>query len=417
MPLKLSPYIIEHLKTYPKIWVGLSGGLDSMALLHLLSSLQNVLPPIYVIHVHHGLSPHAFDWQLFCQQHCLAKGLHFYTENIQIEGFSHIEEQARIKRYEVFSRLVSPGEALLLAHHLDDQIETFFLHALRGTGIDGLAAMPLIYQKNHFTLIRPLLSYKRQEIEEYAQLHHLHWVEDESNSNTDFYRNFLRNEVLPLIEKKWQHYRETVSHTIHACQEASHYLNGIQVNSSPLDLQHLQAMDDFEQGLILRKWFRLNGLKLPSRKMIEEIKQQMIFPQRLDHQAKINCGSAYLYEFKRHLYCVNKIDLMYDTLWKNFPNACQQVYAVKAKKGIKVCLGVDKVEIRYRKGGEVFFWKGHHRYLKKLFQAWEVPPFLRNQIPLIYVNGILKAVPGYATLEEDGDELYNILCCGKTVCS
>jgi tRNA(Ile)-lysidine synthase len=409
MQLNLDSRLIDHLKTYPKIWLGLSGGLDSVVLLHLLSHYPQLKSKISAIHIHHGLSPNANQWKRFCESLCHDLGIELISEKVQLESNSNLEEQARTLRYGVFEKMLKKGDALVLAHHLDDQIETFFLNALRGTGVDGLAAMPCIYQKKHYEIVRPLLSNTRQAILEYAQQNQLSWIEDESNQNTQFSRNFLRQEVLPLIESKWQNYRQSLAHTITSCQEVSKYLNqDIEIKSSTLAVDDLKAVDDFNQALMIRKWFQSHEVKLPNRNIIHAIQEQMLYPKRLDHQAEIRWDGALIYVYRHRLY-LEKDEISYaDALWEYFPHPMHGVMAEKALVGVCIMPG-DAVEIRYRKGGEKFFWNGHHRCLKKLLQAWGVPPFLRQKVPLIYVNGVLKAVVGYATLHEGGSDLYHFL--------
>lgn len=409
MQLTLDSKLIQHLETFPKIWIGLSGGLDSVVLLQLLCQYPALKIKISAIHIHHGLSPHANDWQHFCQHLCQYLGIAFETEKVCLKTRSNLEEQARLARYAVFEKKLSEGDALVLAHHLDDQIETFFLHALRGTGIDGLSAMPVVYPKKHYTIIRPFLSIPRQEILAFAKYHQWSWIEDESNQNTDFSRNFLRQEVLPLIASKWHNYRETLSHTIASCQEVSHYLNQhIEIQSPHLLVDDLLAVDDFTKALMIRKWFRWHGLRLPNRNIIQAIYEQLLFPKRPDHQAQICWDGAFIMVYRKVLYLEKDDKHFFDSVWDEFPKDLQGVYAKKSLEGVSIS-AKDKVEIRYRLGGEKFFWKGHHHSLKKLFQEWGVPPFLRQKVPLIYVNGELKAVVGFATLQEGGSDLYHFL--------
>jgi tRNA(Ile)-lysidine synthase len=409
MQLTLDPTLIQHLETYPKIWIGLSGGLDSVVLLHVLSQNPALKTKLSALHIHHGLSPHASDWQRFCEYLCQNLGIAFETEKVSLTAHSNLEEHARLARYGVFEKKLGVGDALVLAHHLDDQIETFFLHALRGTGIDGLSAMPMVYPKKHYTIIRPFLSIPRQEILAFAKYHQYSWVEDESNQNTDFSRNFLRQEVLPLIASKWQNYRETLSHTIASCQEVSHYLNqGIEIQSPKLSVDDLLAVDDFTKALIIRKWFRWHGLRLPNRHIIQAIQQQLLFPKRQDHQAKICWDGASIMVYRKTLYLEKDDKRFFDSVWVEFPKDLHGVYAEKSSEGVSISPS-DQIEIRYRQGGEKFFWRDHHHSLKKLFQEWGVPPFLRQKIPLIYVNAELKAVVGFATLQEGGSDLYHFL--------
>src|SRR3990167_1759438 len=186
------------------LWIAYSGGVDSHVLLHALaeSKSQNSGLDIRVVHINHGISMNADVWQQHCQKIC-------QTLNVQLEVFSiaagkkfnkNLEAQARAARYEIFGQLLKPGDFLLTAHHQDDQAETLLLHLFRGAGVKGLAAMPMIKIFQLGFLARPLLSVPRAEIINYANQQQLKWIEDESNSDTAFSRNLLRQEVITLLK-------------------------------------------------------------------------------------------------------------------------------------------------------------------------------------------------------------------------
>ncbi|MDQ5884087.1 MAG: tRNA(Ile)-lysidine synthase [Pseudomonadota bacterium] len=397
----LNTHDIATLEAYPCIWVGFSGGMDSLTLLYCLSQIPHLKNRLRAIHVHHGLSPNASHWQTFCERTCQDLEIPLVVEQIKLNGVSNLEEQARNARYQVFSQLLESGEVLLLAHHLDDQIETFFLHALRGSGVDGLACMPKCYAREHYFVIRPFLDHARQDILDYASRHHLVWIEDESNQQTHFSRNFLRQEVLPLIEKKWPHYRQSIGHTIESCQE---YRSFFQMNLSqePLDLVLLRGLEPLERQQYLRAWFRVYHMPLPNRKILKEIEVQMVFPNRQDMQAEIRWQGYRILAYQNKLYCVQEeLFVPDDFIWQDFPKPRGNLHVKIADIGVNI-QSIDHVEVCYRKGGERIYLKGHHRCVKKLFQEWKVPAFERERIPFIYVNGVLKCIVGYATVQDEG---------------
>lgn len=397
----LNPDDICAIETYPRIWVGFSGGLDSLTLLYCLAQIPSLKNRLHAIHVHHGLSANANDWQAFCQRFCQDMSIPLVVEHIKIFASSNIEEQARNARYLVFSQHIQPGELLVLAHHLDDQMETFFLNALRGTGVDGLACMPKRYQKSHYYIMRPFLECSRQLILDFARSKKLSWINDESNQNSRFSRNFLRLEVLPLIEKKWPHYRQSLMHTISVCQEYRDFFHQ-DIAKEPLDLLALRELSSLERQQYLRNWLRAYQVPLPSRDVLLQIQEQMIFPKRPDSKAMVKWHGFQIRAYQHHLYCIETMLALEDKEWKDFPNSFENLCVLVGDKGILIHPESDKIEVRYRKGGEIFFWKGHHRCLKKCFQEWKTPTFLRDRIPLIYVNGVLKCVVGYAHTEEEG---------------
>lgn len=391
---------VTTLETYSQIWVGFSGGLDSLALLYGLSSLPQLKNRMRAIHVNHGLSPHASDWQVYCEKICKAYEIPLVVETVKLLHVSNLEEEARCARYQVFHQYLGVGEVLLLAHHLDDQIETFFLHALRGTGVDGLACMPKLYARLHYFIMRPFLDISRQTILDYANTHGLDWVEDESNQQTHFSRNFLRHEVLPLIQKKWPHYRQSLLHTIEACQEQRNHLYQ-EIPKAPLDILILRNQGPLERQQCIRAWFRAYQIPSPNRQVLHQIEEQMIFPKRLDSKAVIRWQGYRILAYQNQLYCVEEWIVPDDYIWQDFPKPIGNLRVKISDHGLNI-QSMDHIEVRYRKGGERIFLKGHHRCVKKLFQEWKVAPFERERIPFIYVNGILKCIVGYATVLDEG---------------
>ncbi|MEX2367214.1 MAG: tRNA lysidine(34) synthetase TilS, partial [Pseudohongiellaceae bacterium] len=201
---------LEKLNDNSNIWVAYSGGMDSHVLLHLMVRL---LPSqerrLRALHINHGISPHAADWQSHCQQTCSDLGIPFQAVSVSLDadGTDSLETRARKARYRVFADRLGPGDYLFLAHHLDDQIETMLFRLLRGTGLKGLAGMPVSRPLGAGQLYRPLLALARDELEQYAIEHRLQWIEDDSNARADYDRNYLRLKVLPLLEKRWPGYK------------------------------------------------------------------------------------------------------------------------------------------------------------------------------------------------------------------
>jgi tRNA(Ile)-lysidine synthase len=403
-------HVLKHLESCSStIWIGLSGGMDSMVLLDVLSQHRQLYSRLKAIHVNHGLSKNADHWQIFCQQQCLQRNIPFYTENLCLKLTSNIEAQAREKRYQVFGKYARSGDYLVLAHHLDDQIETLMLNLLRGTGITGLAAMPQWRDWKGLTIIRPFLQSSRIVLQDYATKHQLSWIEDESNLNLDYSRNYLRHVVMPTIEKNWPYYRQSVLHTIEACQDVHDYvqqtakkqLPDVLLSSNELSVSELQHLSEKEIMLILRMWFSEHGISIPSRQQLMQVIGQMIFRPRPDSQPKFEFGQYRLEMYRERLYLITShAEFLNECiLWSDFPeplviSSLGTLTVESSDSGVRVENG-DKVRIGFRQGGEKIFYKGHHRSLKKLLQQWGVPTFMRNSIPLLYVNNQLKAVIGY----------------------
>lgn len=237
-----------------RIEVGLSGGLDSVVLLHLLSRLRDTENfVLQAVHVHHGLSPFADEWADFCRRLCAEADIPLRVVKVQIDAKGKgIEAAARAARYRVFSDGLCGF--LALAHHQDDQIETFMLAAARGGGLRALAGMPEYRALNGKTQIwRPLLGFTRKQLEDYAAAYGLVHIEDESNGDTAYLRNWLRHEALPQWENRIPHIARQVSANIRSLQNDLSLLDEI-------------TQDDYRRvvsdGLfIVEKWRGLSALR------------------------------------------------------------------------------------------------------------------------------------------------------------
>lgn len=232
----LFTFFLESFRQLPerKVSVALSGGLDSVVLLHLLCRAREKLGGnISAIHVHHGLSSNADDWLMFCRQLCKQWQVPFIAEKVQLSTDKiGIEAAARAARYEVFIR--QQMGVVGLGHHADDQVETLLLACLRGGGLRALSAMQTYSEwqidwqhshddvqslNHHLKLWRPLLNYTRQTLAEYAQNHSLNWIEDESNQERHYLRNFLRLDVLPLLQTRLPQAKRQLLASVTALQQ------------------------------------------------------------------------------------------------------------------------------------------------------------------------------------------------------
>lgn len=196
-----------------RVCIGLSGGMDSVVLLALLSQLRTILDlQLSAIHVHHGLSQNADQWAQFCASLCAAYSIPVAVVRVHIDRSSPggVEALARGARYGAFNTV--DADLLALAQHADDQAETVLHQILRGTGLKGMAGMgETRVLREGLRLIRPLLEISRGEIEAFAREHRLKWIEDESNAETTFTRNFIRHELTPIVEARFPHYRESLA--------------------------------------------------------------------------------------------------------------------------------------------------------------------------------------------------------------
>lgn len=421
--LFLSSKWLAYFDSLTKIIVGFSGGLDSTVLLHLLASESSLKSKIVAVHIHHGISVHADSWQIHCQEFCQALGVGFITEAVHFDRCANIEEGARNARYTLFSSLLTSCDCLALGHHQDDQAETVLLQLFRGAGIDGLAAMTEKGALGLGTYARPFLNYSRVSLEDYANVHQLTWVEDESNQDSDYSRNYLRQQIIPALKEKWPSVVRTIARTASHCQQARSNLDDLAVIDCPqlvvpknlLDLKPLQTLN-FERLMnVLRVWMKKNQVQLPSTIILHQLINEVILA-RTDASPEISWGEFVIRRFQHALYLDKKDKMILPSKieWSEFPSPFFtkgtriQLQAYPAEKGLILPKNA-KLIIRFREGGEIIVLQGQTKRLKKLFQEWNIPPWKREKIPLLYVNDVLAVIVGYCI----SDQFFNPHCPGS----
>jgi tRNA(Ile)-lysidine synthase len=401
---------LSRFAQFKQLIVAYSGGLDSTVLLHLLTSVPHLRTKILAVHVHHGLSTNATSWQAHCAQWCQQLNIAFHTESVTFDRTANVEERARKARYAVFSSLVKEKDCLLLGHHQDDQAETVLLQLFRGAGVDGLAAMPEQSAFGLGILARPLLSYSRAQLEHYALQHQLTWIEDESNQDIAYSRNYLRQQIMPMVLAKWPGAVGNISRTATHCQQAKSNLDALatmdyqqfDLTKEVLELEPLCSLNFERITNVLRVWLKNNQVSLPTTATFHRLIHEMI-SARTDAAPEVSWGDIIVRRFQNRLYLTQKstVDLPSTIDWSQFPRALVlnetglQLSAQQSTSGLVIPLDA-KVVVKFRQGGEVFFFHGQHKHLKKLFQEWNVPPWVRDQTPLIYINNVLAMVVGYA---------------------
>lgn len=416
----------------PKLVVGFSGGLDSCVLLHLLAECRQTLSfQLQAYHVHHGLSPNADAWADFCQDVCSKLNIPFTLSKVEINRNSGtgLEAAAREARYRALQS--SGADFICLAHHQDDQAETLLLQLARGAGVKGLAGMAGLNKK----LLRPLLDVSRVDLERYAKQHQLAWIEDESNIDTKFDRNFMRHEVLPKLEKKYPAIRQTISRAAQHMAEADMLLDELaemdvtncqssQHDSRQLALQPLAALSAVRIKNALRWWLAQHVCDVPSTAQLQQISQQLMHA-KADANVKIKVSADFiLRRFHGCAYLVknmpenaeNDARSTFSLVWQGekmiiLPDLSRLFFCEKLGEGIAMRhVENGQLSIRYRHGGETLKPEENrpNRSLKSLFQTSQVPPWQRERLPLLFLNDELCMLPNIAmtaALRAKPDEL------------
>ena len=423
----------QTMNTLPAIdtlWLAYSGGVDSHVLLHLLNTLRPQLSvqTLRAIYINHQLHDAAAQWGEHCARTCDRLGVDFqqHTVSIALNDGKSLEAAARTARYAVFHSLMKPEDCLVTAHHQDDQAETLLLQLFRGAGPHGLAAMPLIIEDEGIRHLRPMLNFSRDEIVAYARLHNLHWIEDSSNSNPRFDRNFLRHEVIPLLKQRWPSLSRTVSRSAQLCAEsgqlldiqAQHTLGAFQKDAShalpvtALPVMPLLQLSDIECRNVLRVWLESLGLPLPSFVQMQNIMREVLHA-RQDAEPLVRWSGAEIRRYDERLYAMTPLPTHdarqiyhWDMATSMTINGVGRllmaaVSTVESESLSATRLTAADVSIRFRQGGERCHLAGHaHSHsLKHLFQHWRIHPWLRDRVPLLFVDGELAAVAGYGICE------------------
>ena len=396
--------------------VAFSGGLDSCVLLHLCAQfrLQNPALKISALHIHHGLSANADHWALHCQNLCQQWQIEFQTQQVVVELGARIslEASAREQRYKVLHQALTPNSLLLTAHHKDDQIETFFLALKRGSGLDGLTAMPVFQQLAIGAHFRPLLGVTRAELEKYALEQQLSWVEDESNQDTSYDRNFIRHVLTPLLQERWQGFTQTTARSIAILAAQREILEDVAVQDlaqclfgEALNIESLSRLSAGRRDNVLRFWLRQNQAPLWSQAQLIEAWQAVALAKE-DAQPKLEWEGWQLRRFAQKLF-LHKTSSLY-----KHENLCwdlAQPLALGSKvlsanfsptqsPQLRMPLKTEQITVRFACAGSLKVqphWRDNSRELKKVWQELAIPPWRREQIPMIFYNEQLVAAVGY----------------------
>lgn len=300
----------RHLQPHQTLVAAFSGGRDSVALLYALKSLQSEFGfTLSACHVNHGLSPHAGEWETFCRHTCDEAGIplevqHVYVPRGAPEG---LEAAARACRYLALTRL--RADWMAFAHHRGDQAETVLFNLLRGAGLRGAAAMQEVRPlREGLSLIRPLLKVSRQEIEATLTRQGLNWVDDESNSDTDFSRNFLRHEVLPLLTSRFAAAEEKLAAAADHFAEARTLLDelalldlGILPAGFPLPLSCFTQLSEPRGRNLLHFLLGIHGVRIPSQQRLTEALRQLK-EAKPDRHPEVIFGEHRLCRRRKHIY-------------------------------------------------------------------------------------------------------------------
>jgi tRNA(Ile)-lysidine synthase len=394
--------------------VAYSGGLDSEVLLHALSALRGHLAAqIRAIHVDHGLQPQSPSWVLHCQRTCARLGVGLSVRRLELNPIrgESLEALARAARYGILASMLGEGDLLLTGQHRDDQAETLLLALLRGSGVKGLSAMPQSAPLGRGCLVRPLLAFGRADLLVYARAAGLTWVEDPSNAETDFDRNFVRQRLVPILRERWPACDATLARAARHCAEAQRLIDVLAgrtlcaVQGQPggsISVSRLRALERPLAKAVVRHWISGLALPLPDTRRLARLLDE-VAGARPDATPLVAWKGCEVRRYRDALFAMpplpdrpqseplawfwGVLELPPGLGWLLLRDWTGRLLdpVVLSPAGLSVRFGVRGLKCRPGVAGR-------HRSLKKLFQEAAVPPWLRAYVPLVFHRGALVAV-------------------------
>lgn len=408
----------EHALTDSSWRVALSGGLDSVVLLHLLKQYQDNVVDLQLKahHVNHGLSVNASNWSTFCRQLCEQLTIPFTASEVHLNISSRVslEALARDKRYQAFKEGIGFGEILVTAHHQDDQLETLLLALKRGSGPTGLQGIQVCQAFSTGKLVRPLLIFSREQLVDYAQQNNLIWIEDESNKDEQFDRNFIRQQISPLLKSRWPAVAQSFSRSASLCYEQQQLLNELaeadfqqccveRLGERILLIEPLTRLTSARRNNLLRYWLKSNGLTYPSQKQLMLLWQEVALAEH-DKMPKLQLAEVSIQRYQNALYIVSNQQLEHpqhtfnwsgqDKLW-----LVENKLAVDFSRLSKELAKQHQIDCCFRqhlpaKLSCLPIARSRSRTVKKLLHEYNVPPWQRDQVVFVFCDGKLWQAVG-----------------------
>lgn len=397
-----------EIKNYNEFLIAYSGGVDSTALLYFANKIaKKKNMAIRAIHINHNLNKESKNWEYHCKNFCKKNNINFEAKsiNISISSGDSIEERARDERYFQIYSSMNEGSIMMTAHHLEDQAETFLYQLLRGSGSKGLSSMPIIKKLTKGIHLRPFLSLKKSTLIDIVEFSELSYVNDNSNSNISYSRNFIRKKVIPLIENRWPSYAYTISRSANNAAESMKLNNDL----ASIDIKKYlhedmnklgigaKELSDYRFNNVVRFWIQKNKFRMPTSDQLKSIYLN-VFNAGEDKAPFFLCSE---YEIRRSN---NYIEIM-KPLEKHDP---EKIYKWKYKtnlviphlqiditwKHLEEKLGYQlrkDVEVKFRRKGENVKLS-HDKSLKDYMRENKIPIWKRERTPLIYVDKELKII-------------------------
>lgn len=416
--------------------IAYSGGVDSHVLLHLCHRLQIESPQISIkaLHVNHGISHHSDAWEVHCRDVCKQLKIAFESTRLKIKKSARtsLEAEARDARYKALMAMIEPDDVLLLGQHQQDQVETFLLQLKRGAGPKGLSSMAGYGEMNivgqSLTFLRPLLLIDKAEILSYATQHKLNWQDDDSNEDTGYDRNFLRHQVLPLLNERWKGFSGAASRSARLIAEqqdlieeaAKERLESALCDDLSLELNDVRKLSFAWQKQLIRCWINQlakqsksgQSLYLPSENVLEQVINHLVNAGD-NANPKVVSGDWQYRRYQDRLYLVkHSVSVKdFEFIWQGEPQVKLPDGLGYLKIELKhseapVPLPLNKIRICFSGFGATFKPESEamSKPLKQWFKRWKIPPWERERIPLVFMEEKLVAVGDLCVSKEFADD-------------
>lgn len=395
-----------------RVLLALSGGLDSTVLVH-AAARARLTQPLLALHVNHGLSANAGSWQQHCEALCRSLEIPLICEAVKVERAGEgLEQAARAARYKAIEKHLRPGDWVLMAHHQMDQVETFFLRLARGSGPAGLGAMAQVRAWGPAHLGRPFLTLDRRQLLAYAQAHGLSWVEDESNQDTAYDRNFLRSQILPLMQQRWPALPAQVVRAADLCRESEDLLAAYAAQDLQICRPQRERLGESllaepllewpapRRHLVIRHWLQTMGFRSPGQVQLAQL--HSLLTAAADRNPLLDWGDCELRRFGERIYClpagwnrelfdpVNKV-LTGGERWDLGDGFRMDVSAGEHGLMPGEYRLVPRCACPEIKRGHPAS-RQHSQTMKNLLQEYRLEPWLRDRVPLLMAGDQLAAV-------------------------
>lgn len=401
--------------------VALSGGADSMVLLDVMSEVRQHNPALQLraVHVDHQLQVQSGEWAGQCVRTAAAMNIACEVLRVSVTGADEfgVEASAREARYAAFKSVLRSGEVLLTAHHADDQLETILLALARGSGVDGLAAMPSCVRFGSGWHARPLLGFTHESLHAWAMARSLKYIDDPTNTDTHFDRNFLRQKVVPMLKERWPSMARTASRSASHLAEAQALLDDwteadyvLASVDDALSVDALRELPAPRRRALLRFWLQQHDVLMPSTRGLHALEHDMLQSAH-DRVPEVHWWGAEVHRYRDLLYVeqpLSEWDVGAQLSWAwqselQLPSELGSLQLSEASASVIATGGVAGVArerlpeiltVRFRDGGERIRLPGekHRRALKKLLQESSVLPWWRERLPLLYAGDKLVSV-------------------------